>query len=845
MITSSAEKYRPMLIAAAAAVALPFALAAMGLSHNTGTMIVALAVAAMGLNLCIGYTGLVSFGHGAWFGIGAYAAGLIQLNWFPGQIWLPLLLSTLVVAATSAFVGAVILRRRGVYFSLLTLALAALAYTTAFRWTSLTGGEDGLGGLKRGSIGGFSLDNPLYYYIVVAVLSLAMLFLLLRLVRSPFGHVLMAIRENELRARFQGYLVERYKLGVFVISAVVTGFAGALIGFQNYLVSAEAVSVPFSGELLAVVVIGGMHSMLGPALGALFFILFRELLSIWPPNWLLWFGLLFVVFVIYSPGGLVGIWSALSKRWWPPPEETAAMSRRKIYEGLPLPDFLRPPAGEGTVLEVAGVSKSFGGIRAVRDASLAVRSGEIHALIGPNGAGKTTLFNLVSGLYAPDGGTIRLHGHEIQGVPSELICHRGLARSFQITNLFKGLSIYENLRLSLQARAPGRFNVWRDIDDFPAVHAETAALIKFLGLEGIETIQGGDLSYGGQRLVDLGIALGSKPQVVLLDEPLAGLAAAERERVSNLVRNIAQNIPVLIVEHDIDRVLGFSQEVTVMNQGEVLMTGLPEAVRADRRVQEVYTGTGRPAVAYSPTLSAAKETPPILRFAGVNTFYGKSHILHDATLDVRAGEIVALLGRNGAGKSTLLKTLAGLVPLSSGAIEFAGRDIAHLPAPDIARLGIGYVPQGRGLFAGMTVRENLALGRLARKTDGSDGAVWNEEQILNYFPRLRERMDVAADYLSGGEQQMVAVARAMSGNVRLLLLDEPFEGLAPAVILELFGVFDRLRQHVSILIVEHNLDLVLALADRVFALERGAVFHEGPATPLLTNLDYRKKILWL
>lgn len=845
MIASSAEKYRPMVIAAAAVTALPFALTAMGLSHNTGTMIVALAVAAMGLNLCVGYTGLVSFGHGAWFGIGAYAAGLIQLNWLPGQIWLPLLLSTIVVAAASAFVGAVILRRRGVYFALLTLALAALAYTTAFRWTSLTGGEDGLGGLKRGSIGGVSLDNALHYYIVVAVLSLIMLFLLLRLVRSPFGHVLMAIRENELRARFQGYPVERYKLAVFVISAVVTGFAGALIGFQNYLVSAEAVSVPFSGELLAVVVIGGMHSMLGPALGALFFILFRELLSIWTPNWLLWFGLLFVAFVIYSPGGLVGIWSTLSKRWWPPPEETAAMSRRKIYEGLPLPDFLRPPAGGGSVLDVAGVSKSFGGIRAVRDASLEVRSGEIHALIGPNGAGKTTLFNLVSGLYAPDGGTIRLHGHEIQGVPSEMICHRGLARSFQITNLFKGLSIYENLRLSLQARARGRFNVWRDIDDFTAVHAETAALIKFLGLEGIETIQGGDLSYGGQRLVDLGIALGSKPLVLLLDEPLAGLAAAERERVSNLVRNIVQNIPVLIVEHDIDRVLGFSQQVTVMNQGEVLMTGPPEAVRADRRVQEVYTGTGLPAVAHSPTLSAAREAAPILRFAAVNTFYGKSHILHDASLDVRAGEIVALLGRNGAGKSTLLKTLAGLVPLSSGTIEFASRDIAHLPAPDIARLGIGYVPQGRGLFAGMTVRENLALGRLARKSDGSDGAVWNEEQILTYFPRLRERMDVAADYLSGGEQQMVAVARAMSGNVRLLLLDEPFEGLAPAVILELFGVFDRLRQHVSILIVEHNLDLVLALADRVFALERGAVFHEGAAAPLLTDLDYRKKILWL
>jgi branched-chain amino acid transport system ATP-binding protein len=842
---SPASKYRPLLFASLALAALPFVVHLLGLSLNSGTMVVVLAIATMGLNLCVGYTGLVSFGHGTWFGIGAYAAGLIQLHWFGGEIWLPLLLSMAVVAILSAIVGIIILRRRGVYFSLLTLALAALTYTIAFRWSAVTGGEDGLGGLKRGSIGTLSLDNALAYYITVAVIGLAVLYVLLRLVRSPFGHVLMAIRENQLRATFQGYPVERYKLLVFVISAVVTGLAGALLAFQTYLVSAEAVSVPFSGELLAMVVIGGMRSMLGPALGALFFLLFRELFSIWTPNWLLWFGLIFVAFVLYSPGGLVGIWGTLARRWRPAPEESAAMSKRKIYEGLPLPGFLMPDGLKGTVLEVKGICKHFGGVRAVSNASLHVGAGEIHALIGPNGAGKTTLFNLISGLYPLDEGTIRLNGHEIQGVPSDLICHRGLARSFQITNLFRGLPIYENLRLSLQAQSGGRFNIWRDIDSYAGIHAETADLIKFLGLEGIEEIEAGELSYGGQRLVDLGIALGSKPKVLLLDEPLAGLAAAERERVSNLIKNVAANIPVLIVEHDIDRVLGFSQAVTVMNQGEVLMTGSPHAVRADRRVQEIYTGTGIPEVEHSRSDEARKDAAHILRFERVNTFYGKSHILNDATLDVREGEIVALLGRNGAGKSALLKTLAGLVPLASGTIEYEGGNIAGLPAPDIARMGIGYVPQGRGLFAGMTVRENLSLGRLARKTDGRHGVVWSEEQILDYFPRLKERINVAADYLSGGEQQMVAVARAMSGNVKLLLLDEPFEGLAPTVILELFKVFDLLRRHTSIVIVEHNLDLVLALADRVFALERGAVFHQGPAAPLLTDLEYRKKILWL
>ena len=410
MKLSPHSKYRPLGLAAAALIVLPFAMSLLGLSVNTATMVVILAIATMGLNLCVGYTGLVSFGHGTWFGIGAYAAGLIQLRWSGGGMWLPILLSTIVVGVLSTAVGIIILRRRGVYFSLLTLALAALTYTVAFRWSEVTGGEDGLGGLKRGSIGPFSLDNAYNYYVAVALIGLAVLYLLLRLTRSPFGHVLVAIRENQLRATFQGYPVERYKLGVFVISAIVTGVAGALLGFQTYLVSAEAVSVPFSGELLAMVVIGGMRSMLGPALGALFFILFRELFSIWTPNWLLWFGLIFVAFVLYSPGGLVGIWATLSRRWRPAPEEAAAMSKRRIYQDLPLPGFLMPESLTGTVLEVEGISKNFGGIRAVSNASLQIGAGEIHALIGPNGAGKTTLFNLISGLFPTDAGTIRLNG---------------------------------------------------------------------------------------------------------------------------------------------------------------------------------------------------------------------------------------------------------------------------------------------------------------------------------------------------------------------------------------------------------------------------------------------------
>jgi branched-chain amino acid transport system ATP-binding protein len=844
MITPAAAKYRPLLIGAAGLIALPFLMPVIGLTINTACVVAILAIACLGLNLMMGFTGLISFGHAAWFGVGGYAAALAQKHLFPEQIVLPAILAMVFVAALSAVIGMLILRRRGVYFALMTLALVALTYSISFRWTAVTGGEDGIGGLHRGTLGPIHLDQPAAYYTFLAVVALGVLYLMLRIIRSPFGHVLVAIRENQQRATFQGYPVNRYKLAVFVLSATVTALAGSLSAFQHYIATAESVSVAFSGQLLAMVVIGGMRNILGPALGVVFFILFRELFSIWTSNWLFWFGLTFVGFVLFSPGGLVGIWEVLQKRFWPKPDESAAMSRRRIYEGLPLPAFLRPEPYPGAVLKVDGIAKSFGGIKAVKDVDLEVRSGQIHALIGPNGAGKTTTFNLISGMFPPGKGAILLKDKPIQGVPAHEIAGKGLARSFQITNLFGGLTIYENLRLSMQARHPGRFNFWRDIDSYQEVHAETAELAKFLGLEGIEEIKGGDLSYGGQRIVDLGIALAAKPQILLLDEPLAGLAAAERERVSKLVRAIASNIPVLIVEHDIDRVLSLSHHVTVMNDGAVLMTGSPEAVRCDARVQEVYTGTGTPAVTGRAGCKATN-APPVLKVEKVNAFYGKSHVLNDATLDVRQGEIVALLGRNGAGKSTLLKALAGLVPARSGSILFEGQELAGMPAPDIARRGIGYVPQGRGLFAGMTVAENLALGRLARATDGVNGVVWSEGRILEMFPRLKERMHTAADYLSGGEQQMVAVARALSGNVRLLLLDEPFEGLAPAVVEELFRVFDKLRGELPILIVEHNLDLVLALADRVFALERGAVFHEGPAEKLLTDLEYRKSILWL
>ena len=834
----------PVVIAALACAGLPFVLLAGGLTLTSATDVVIFAVACMALNLLVGRTGLVSFGHGAWFGLGAYAAALAQRHWFAGSVLWPALFALGFLLVASTLIGFLVLRRRGVYFSLLTMAFAALTYAIAFRWTAFTGGENGLGGVTRAVWFGVDLENSWVFYTLTAAFGVATVYALARFRASPIGAVLLAIRENEQRAQFIGYATQGYRQIAYVISATLTGVAGVLFAFHHRFASADPTGVSFSGELLAMVIIGGMRSLLGPALGALFYILFREYLSIWTPNWLLFFGLLFVSFVVFSPTGLVGVWRRLTAPMRKPVVEAAAMAGRNIEQGLPLPEFLLPGAQlSATPLEVQGLAKAFGGIHAVQDASLCVAQCTLHALIGPNGAGKTTLFNLVSGLFQPDRGRVLLDGRDITGEAPHRIVEAGLSRSFQITNLFPALTVEENLRLAVQARDPSHFNGWTRATAIAPVMRKTRELIRFLGLAGIERAEAGALSYGGQRLLDMGLALASAPRVLLLDEPLAGLAAAERERVANLIKRISREVPVLMVEHDIDRVFALADRVTVMNEGRVLVDGTADDARNSRAVQEVYIGAGTSALAAGAQQHAVPATGrALLVLDSVDAYYGKSHILQHASLVAHEREIVALLGRNGAGKSTLLRTIIGIVTVGDGSIALAGEELRSRPAAEIARLGIAYVPQGRGLFAGMSVRDNLELGRLKRR---EGGVVWSQEKIMQFFPRLKSRLDTPADFLSGGEQQMVAVARALSGHVRVLLLDEPFEGLAPAVVEELFEAFDKLRGEVAMVIVEHNLDLVLALANRAYVLERGSVVYEGAATALRTDLELRRRVLWM
>ncbi|WP_107676503.1 branched-chain amino acid ABC transporter ATP-binding protein/permease [Agrobacterium sp. LAD9] len=823
---------------AAMLLVLPFVMEFLGLGTNSATELVIFALAATGLNILAGYTGLVSFGHGAWFGLSAYVAGLAALSMNNGSMLASAVLAVGCTALLALLVGTLMLRRRGVYFSLMTLALSAMSFQLAYRWTDVTGGENGLGGIERPAF----LESNSSYYIAVAVIAWLGLAFALRFVRSPVGSVLVAIRENEGRAQALGYDVFRYKLIAFVISASITGLAGVLLLYQNRFTSAEPMSIVFSGELLAMVVIGGMRGFLGPAIGACFYIIFREYLSIYTENWLFWFGAIFLSFVLGARGGIIGIGAQVRARFFPEPDGVAAMAGRRA-EKHPLPAGLKPQStAEGAVLEADSIVKKFGGFKAVDGVSVAVRDRTLHALIGPNGAGKTTAFNLLTGILPATAGKVLLMGQEISGKSPNQIAHLGLGRSFQITNLFPELSVFENMRLAVQAHSEERFGLIADRDGLSKVNAKTGEILTWVGLAGMEEATAGSLSYGGQRLLDLGLALATEPRILLADEPLAGLSVAERERVGNLIKEVSQNIPVLLVEHDIDRVFELADHVTVMAEGQVLLDGSVEDARSSKKVQEIYIGSGTSAVAALSRQGQAG-TDLMLQFEKVNVHYGKSHILHDISLDVHKGEILALLGRNGAGKSTLLKALTGIVKPSLGSIRLLGSELAGLSSAQISRKGVGYVPQGRGLFAGMTVRENLELGRIRRQT--GEGNHWSMEQILEYFPRLGERLDTAADRLSGGEQQMAAVARALSGDTRILLLDEPFEGLAPAVVEQLFITFDKLRDVLSIVIVDHNLDLALALSDRTIVLEMGRVLHEVASSKIANDIDLRRKMLWM
>jgi len=496
------------------------------------------------------------------------------------------------------------------------------------------------------------------------------------------------------------------------------------------------------------------------------------------------------------------------------------------------------------LLAVSDVSVNFGGVRALKDVSVEAPPRAITGLIGPNGAGKTTLFNVVTGLIRPTTGTVTFDGVDITGRSTHRRARLGIARTFQRLELFSRLSVYDNLLVA--AESGGESLVKRIL---PPKGARRTAddVLESMGLASVRDQMAGALPTGTARILEVARALCARPRLLLLDEPSAGLDERETLSLARALRTVleATDVAVLLVEHDVEFVLSLSHEIFVLDFGQLIARGAPEEIRRDESVQAAYLGEPEPEASREPLPpstgngigpSAAVAKPPerqrmvgregaLLSVEHLEASYGRVRVLQDVTLSVEKGTVVALLGPNGAGKSTTLRTIAGSLKPTGGEVRLGGEVISGLPPHAIARRGVALIPEERAIYAGLTVRDNLVL--FADPGRRRHGAALVERAVAT-FPVLGSRLDQRAGTLSGGEQRMLAMARALSPDLRLLVLDEISLGLAPLVVGQLFEEIATLASTgITVLLVEQYVHAALKLCDYVYLLAKGRIVHEG------------------
>ena len=608
LVSRRGSRWLPEIFVALLLVVLPFGFVTALSSVDLLSRILVWGLFGIGFDLLFGYSGLLSFGQAAFFGTGGFVTAYLLTSHIIANVWLGMLAGVAAAMLFSVVVGYLALRRVGLYFAMITLAFAQLSYfvenSPLAHWT---GGENGLPGIPPPGIDigplRLSFDEGWRIYVLIATLFFFGYMLARFIVRSPVGAVLTGIRQNADRTAALGHSVSGYKLSVFVLAAGYAGLAGVLLGiFQSYM-PPGAFSVDTSGQLVFQTVIGGVGTLLGPTVGAAVWLFLRDELQQIPGVGSLWMfilGAIFVVLVTLLRKGLYGTLAA----WWrsrpavpaPAPAPQPEPRVRAAIRPHPGSAHPAPPANAGAAatpaLEARAINKHFGGIRAVSGVSLTVPAGEIHAVIGPNGAGKTTFLRLLSGEMAPSGGQILLRGHDITGHSVTAVNRAGIAKSYQINQLFNDLTGRQNLRIAALGRHRGtlRFDVFRSADSIPAVEESIAGLIDELGLAACADLPVATLPYGEKRRIELGLALATLPSVLLLDEPLAGLSPGERQDVIRLIRRLAEGRTIVLVEHDMDAVFALAARIMVMHQGRPLAEGAPAEIRRHPEVRRAYLG---------------------------------------------------------------------------------------------------------------------------------------------------------------------------------------------------------------------------------------------------------------
>jgi len=839
------------------------------------------AIALMGIDLVIGYAGMITIGHAAVFGVGAYAAA--SLSW---KFGVPMPLGMLAGVGAGAVTGWILslpaLKAQDKYVALATL-VTGLAFNILFVEADfITNGSTGITLDKRELFG--HLLGALDYAILGLVLAGFCMIAINRLAQRSIGRAFEAIRDSEVAADCMGVSPGRHKQIAFILSGLFCGLAGALFAYSQGYLAPNTFGFDTSVTFLLACMLGGKKTRSGAILGAATVIYLPVALNSIPTFQIIsgicagmvtllairkavahrayslvipalalalvflasfqvhsmvdWkqiiYGFLILGVTYYLPNGLAGM---LPKKR----HEIHAQSDQHPLSQIAL-DRSNP------AIELDNVGVDFDGFIALKDINAQVMPGEIVGVIGPNGAGKSTLMNLITGVYKPTSGVVRIAGVDNAKLRSADISNLGVARTFQNLQIFGGLTAIENVMVGLhKAHETNVVRIGLGLgngkDRLAASHAQ--ALIEFVGLGERANILASDLSYGEQRYMEIARALATSPKVLLLDEPAAGLRGTDLDRLKKLILDISDaGIAVMVIEHHMDVIAELSDRVLAINFGQPMAPiGSPGEVLANPKLKEAYLGTqsDNPAVtANSDETSQRLIGKPMLIIEGLIGGYDASEILHGVSLHVDEGEVVSILGSNGAGKTTTLKAVSGMLDNVTGRVEFLGHDLLALRKSDRSKLGLAHVPEGRHVLATLTVEDNLELGGWCQtKLDKAQ-----IEAIFEMFPRLKDRRKQYAGTLSGGEQQMLVIGRALMSRPKMLLLDEPSMGLAPNLTEEVFATIEKLKdQDMTILIVEQFADKSLALSDRAVVLQRGEVAVEGDAAELRGNELIQKAYL--
>lgn len=555
----------------------------------------------VGLNLLIGYAGQISLGHAAFYGLGAYMSGILTVTHNVSP-WLAMLAAVCITALIALAIGIPTLKLQGHYLVMATLGFNLIVNIVMVQWDSVTGGPSGFPGIPNLSLGKLAFDTDRKMYYLIWFVAFVTIMLALNLVQSRAGRGLRALHGSEVAAGSLGIPTSRYKVKTFILSAVCASLAGSLYAHYLTFISPKTFDIFFSIELVTMAIVGGMGSIWGVLFGTVFLTALPNVLHFFDEYKDLFYGLIIVLILIFLPEGVV---VALREKWRSR-SYSAQQQSKKNKSADEAHHFAGSEACRGAshptvkasnpILAVRRVSKGFGGLLALASVSFEIPDKSITALIGPNGAGKTTMINIISGVYRPHEGSIFFQNNEITGTKPHHLAQRGLTRTFQNIQTFDNMTVLENAMVGMHTRSSHEFT--KSMVHFPGFAGEERKIrrralevLRVFDLEDKADHPASSLSFGQQKRLEMARALAPRPNVLLLDEPVAGLNINESLEIAELILMIrSQGISVLLVEHDMNLVMGISDKIVVLNYGRKIAEGRPQEIQKDEQVLSAYLG---------------------------------------------------------------------------------------------------------------------------------------------------------------------------------------------------------------------------------------------------------------